>query len=71
MLESLSGVATTEDGHIVVSSSGNDKLFIFTLSGECVHEVKDVGLSYPFSAVVDENGFIFVADLHNNRIVMF
>ena len=46
-------------------------MLIFTLSGECVHEVKDVGLSYPFSVVVDKNGFIFVADLHNNRIVVF
>ena len=71
VLESLSGVATTEDGHIVVASDHANKLFIFTPSGECVHEVKDVGLSRPFSVVVDKNGFIFVADHLNNRIVMF
>ena len=63
------GIATTEDGHIVVTS--DDKLFIFTPSGECVHEVKDVGLSNPCGVVVDKNGFIFVADYGNGRIVMF
>ena len=63
------GIATTEDGHIVVTS--DDKLFIFTPSGECVHEVEDVGLSNPCGVVVDKNGFIFVADHHNHRIVMF
>ena len=62
------GVATTEDGHIVVTSSDTDKVSIFTPSGECVHEVKDVGLC---GVVVDKNGFIFVADHGNHRIVMF
>ena len=65
------GIATTEDGHIVVTLVIFDKFFILTSSGECVHEVKDVGLSNPCGVVVDKNGFIFVADLHNHRIVMF
>ena len=63
------GIATTEDGHIVVISYGTDKLSIFTPSGECVHEVKDVGLSNPFCVVVDKNGFIFVANFCNHRII--
>ena len=71
VLESPQGIATTEDGHIVVTSAGTDKLSIFTPSGECVHEVKDVGLSCPCDVIVDENDFIFVVDYHNHRIVMF
>ena len=69
VLESPDGIATTEDSHIVVTSSGSNKLSIFTPSGECVHEVKDVGLSFPCGVVVDKNGFIFVADRDNQRII--
>ena len=64
-------IASFGDGHIVVVSPATNRLSIFTPSGECVHEVKDVGLSDPSSVVVDKNGFIFVADHHNHRIVMF
>ena len=56
------------DGHIVVASKCVDKLSIF-LSGECVHEVKDVGLNKPFGIAVTDDGFIFVADFGNDRIV--
>ena len=70
VLEKAHYITTTEDGH-VVATSGTDKLSIFTPSGECVHEVKDVGLHYPCGVVVDKNGFIFVADYNNHRIVMF
>ena len=66
-----SGIAIFEDGHIIVTSAYSNKLSIFTPSGECVHEVKDVGLSCPCDVVVDKNGFIFVADHGNHRIVMF
>ena len=69
VLESPQGIATTEDGHIVVTSSDTNKLSIFTPSGECVHEVKDVGLSNPCGVVVDKNGFTFVADRDNHRII--
>ena len=69
VLKAPGGIATFEDGHIVVTSSDTDKLFIFTPSGECVHEIKDVGLSCPYGVVVDENGFIFVVDYHNHRII--
>ena len=65
------GIATTEDGHIVVTSAYTHKLSIFTPSGECVHEVKDVGLNCPCGVVVDTNDFIFVVDRDNHRIVMF
>ena len=70
VLEKPHDLATAEDGHVVASAYAN-KLFIFAPSGECVHEVKDVELDYPFGVVVDENGFIFVADYNNHRIVMF
>ena len=65
------GIATTGDGHIVVASFDIDKLSIFTPSGECVHEVKDVGLICTFGVVVDKNGFIFVAVCRHQKIVMF
>ena len=68
--ESLA-IATFVDSHIVVTSAGINKLSIFTPSGECVHEVEYVGLSNPRGVVVDENGFIFVTDCCNHRIVMF
>ena len=71
VLEKPYGIATTENGHIVVASAESDKLSIFTPSGECVHEVKDVGLRFPCGVVVDKNGFIFVSDYCNHRIVMF
>ena len=74
VLRGPQGIATNEDGHIVVTSAstaGEEKLSIFTPSGECVHEVKDVGLSFPSGVVVDKNGFIFVADYGNGRIAMF
>ena len=71
VLRQTLGIATTEDGHIVVTSAYANKLSIFAPSGECVHEVKDVGLSLPCGVVVDKNGFIFVADHTNHRIVMF
>ena len=70
VLREPQGMATTEDGH-VIATSRTDKLSIFTPSGECVHEVKDVGLRCPFGVVVDKNGFIFVSDYCNHRIVMF
>ena len=69
VLLSLGGIATFEDGHIVASLVDTDELSIFTPSGECVHEVKDVGLSCPYGVVVDENGFIFVSDNYNHRII--
>ena len=51
----LGGVATTEDGHIVITSFDTDKVSIFTPGGECVHKVKDVGLRFPCGVVVDKN----------------
>ena len=63
------GLAPTNAGHIVVASQDSHKLSIFTPSGECVHEVKDVGLECPCGVAIDDNGFIFVADCGNSRIV--
>ena len=63
------GLALTRDGHIVVASWSADKLSIFSPSRECVHEVKDVGLKNTYGVAVTDDGFIFVADSGNGRIV--
>ena len=63
------GLALTKDGHILLASWSAHKLFIFSPSGECVHEVKDVGLKNPYGVAVSDDGFIFVADSGNGRIV--
>ena len=49
VLNKLTGLALTKDGHIVVASESVHKLSIFSPSGECVHEVKDVGLEEPWT----------------------
>ena len=63
------GLGLTRDGHIVVASQNSDKLSIFTPSGECVHDVKDVGLKSPYGVAIDDNGFIFVTNGGNSSIV--
>ena len=69
VLNGANGLAFTKDGHIVVTSYIARKLSIFSSSGECVHEVKGVRLKEPFGVAVTDDGFIFVADLGNGRIV--
>ena len=69
VLNSAAGLALTKDGHILLASWSAQKLFIFSPSGECVHEVKDVQLKNPFGVAVTDDGFIFVADSGNGRIV--
>ena len=67
------GIAATKDGHLVVASSSESKLSIFTTGGECVHEVEDTGINMddPTGVAVDNNGFIFVADHSSNVISVF
>ena len=69
VLNGATGLAFTKDGHIVVTSWIAHKLSIFSPSGECVHEVKGVRLKNPFGVAVTDDGFIFVADSGNGRIV--
>ena len=68
-LDGPTGIAATEDGHLIVASRNGKKLSIFTTSGECVNEVKDVGLIEPFGVAVDASGLVFVAD--GPRIAVF
>ena len=67
------GIAATKDGHLVVASSSESKLSIFTTGGECVHEVEDTGINMddPTGVAVDNNGFIFVGDHSSNVISVF
>ena len=67
------GIAATKDGHLVVASSSESKLSIFTTSGECVHEVQDIEITMedPTGIAVDNNGFIYVADSSSGVISVF
>ena len=56
----IGNCVSTKDGHIVVASESVHKLSIFSPRGECVHEVKDVGLSKPFGVAVTDDGSIFL-----------
>ena len=69
-LDGCTGIAATNDGHLVVASKYSKKLSIFTTSGECVHEVKDVGLEEPYGVAVDDNGLIYVSDCSRSRIAV-
>ena len=69
VLECPTGIAVTKDGHVVVASEADNKLSIFTLEGQCVHEVTDIGLNSPYSVAVDASGWVYVADCDNQRIL--
>jgi outer membrane protein assembly factor BamB len=56
------GIAATNDGHLVVASSSNNNLYIFTTSGECIHEVyvSSFVMNTPLGIAVDSNDYIYV-----------
>ena len=63
------GIAATKDGHLIVTSSFNNKLrlSIFTTSGEYVHEVNNIRVENPLHVAVDNNSFIYVPC--NNNVI--
>ena len=69
VLTNPSGIAVNLDGLILVESYKGDKISVFTSTGECVHEIKDIGLKFPYGLAIDDNGFIFIADDGNKMIL--
>ena len=66
VLKSQTDIAVTK---IVVASWAANKLSFFTLEGQCVHEVTNIGLKSPFGVAVDACGWVYVADCNNHRIL--
>ena len=69
VLKSPSGVVMTKDGHVAAASREPSKVSFFTMEGQCVHEVTDIGLNGPHSVAVDACGWLYVADCDNHRIL--
>ena len=65
------GIWPTKDGYVVVVSRDPHKVCFFTTNGHLVHEIKDIGLNYPYGVTVDSKGSIYVADTNNCRVLKF
>jgi hypothetical protein len=75
----------TEDGRFVVVDAGNDRIQVFDADGNYLTQWGSVGSgegAFEFgigrtsddvsgSVCVDQNGYIYVADVHNGRIQVF
>ena len=67
------GVALTQDGHIIVADSFNNRLQVLTIKGGFVAAVGSRGseplqFNEPHDVVVHQNGNIFVTDIWNHRV---
>ena len=69
-------IATTDCGHLVVSSLLTYKVMIYTTGGDLVHVFGEHGselgqFSCPAGVTVDSDGLIYIADCGNYRIQVF
>ena len=69
-------IASTECGHLVVSSYMSDTIVIYTTEGDLVQVVGGRGsksgqFQGPYGVAVDGKGSIYIADLVNSRIQVF
>ena len=69
-------VAVSADNHLLITDSGNDCIYTFTLDGHYVRKFGRGGsgrgqLNSPYGLATDLNGFIIVADSSNNRVAIF
>ena len=71
IVDGENGIGATSDGHIIVSSSLSKKISIFTMNGECIHEMKNCGMHRPHGSIAtDDHGNIFVIDAENRIVVL-
>ena len=70
----LEGLALTQDGHIIVADTFNDRLQVLTIEGGFVAAVGSRGskpllqFNEPCDVAVHQNGNIFVTDTWNHRV---
>lgn len=60
---------TLVDGNVVVSDSNNQRIQVFSKSGDLLTVKNDLGLSLPRGAVVDRLGRLFVVDTFGHTVV--
>ena len=62
--------------YVYVTEYGHDRITVFRTSGEFVHSFGEKGsdrgeLKDPYGIAIDQDGFVFVCDIGNNRIQVF
>ena len=62
------GLSLTQDGHIIVADTYNDRLQVLTVEGAFVAAV---GSNYPYDVAVHHNGRIFVTEVFNHCVQVF
>jgi DNA-binding beta-propeller fold protein YncE len=68
----ITNIALGKDGYLYVTEYGNHRVQKLTTDGSFVTKWNGAGLDpflYPYSAVADASGKVYVADPHNERIV--
>ena len=70
------GVTCDNTGNVYVADGGNDRIQIFTASGEFVRKFGHYGsgegeLHWPVGVAVDSRGMVFISDSSNHRISVF
>ncbi|MGB4862856.1 MAG: flippase activity-associated protein Agl23 [Tepidiformaceae bacterium] len=66
-------VAVDSEGHVWVTDTGNDRIQVFTLTGEFVKTVGSSGngegqFDEPVGIDIGKDGAIYVADMYNSRV---
>ena len=69
-------IAATSDNHLLITSHSSHTAMVYTLEGELVHEFGGghprLGWTWgPEGICVDDNGVVYVADVHNKCIQVF
>ena len=69
-------IASTDCGHLIVSSSLSDKVMVYTTGGDLVQVFGEHGSELgqfdgPIGVSVDSDGLIYIADCLNGRIQVF
>ena len=70
-LSNPSGLATTADGLLLVTSYSNNCVDIFRENGTFFRRIGQGQLSYPIDVAVHANGQVYVADGSNHRVTVF